>query len=115
MGMRTAARNRPVEGGGGDLSAVVEVMNELSGCDSVEEICRRAVELGRERLGFHRLGICFFDPEAPVLLMSGYSQTETAAGGAGGEEPDGFLQKPFSLESLREAVESVARQSRPSA
>ncbi len=39
--------------------ALQEVGNRLSRAGSVDELCRRAVELGREQLGFDRLGIWF--------------------------------------------------------
>ena len=41
------------------VTVLHEVSNELTRADSVGELCRRAVELGRERLGFDRLGIWF--------------------------------------------------------
>ena len=39
------------------LRALLEVSRELSRFDSVDELCRQAIELGRSRLGFDRLGI----------------------------------------------------------
>src|SRR6266446_5173743 len=41
------------------LTVLHEVSNELSKAESVADLCRRAVELGRSRLGFDRLGIWF--------------------------------------------------------
>jgi PAS domain S-box-containing protein len=41
------------------LAALHDVTNELSTADSFDELCRAAVELGRSRLGFDRLGIWF--------------------------------------------------------
>jgi len=46
------------------LTALLEVNNELMETPSFESLCRRAVELGRERLGFDRLGIWFTCPDA---------------------------------------------------
>ena len=37
--------------------ALHEVTNQLSTVDSFDDLCRAAVELGRSRLGFDRLGI----------------------------------------------------------
>ncbi len=48
---------------GSPLASLVEVITELAVSASVEEICRSGVELGRERLGFDRLGIWFFEDE----------------------------------------------------
>lgn len=39
------------------LRALLEVSRGLSRFDSVDELCRHAIELGRSRLGFDRLGI----------------------------------------------------------
>lgn len=52
----------------------------------------------------HRLRAC--DPQARVVLMTGYpvSEAETRFGGMG---LSGFLQKPFELDGLKRAVESV--------
>jgi hypothetical protein len=41
------------------LAELVETMNELTALRDEMALCRRAVELGRERLGFERLGIWF--------------------------------------------------------
>ncbi|MBN1440934.1 MAG: substrate-binding domain-containing protein [Anaerolineales bacterium] len=41
------------------LRILLEVGNELSRAESKDILCRRAVELGRSRLGFDRLGIWF--------------------------------------------------------
>jgi PAS domain S-box-containing protein len=43
------------------LGALHEVTLELASLDSEPELCRQAVELGRARLGFARLGIWFAD------------------------------------------------------
>jgi diguanylate cyclase (GGDEF)-like protein len=48
-----------------DLKALHEISMELSLTEDVDSLCRRAVELGRERLGFDRIGIWFVDPEDP--------------------------------------------------
>ncbi len=43
------------------LTALHSVSNELSRVDTLDDLCRQAVELGRSRLGFSRLGIWFCD------------------------------------------------------
>ncbi|MFP4206910.1 MAG: GGDEF domain-containing protein [Spirochaetaceae bacterium] len=59
------------------LTALHAVSLELSTADSVDELCRRAVELGRSRLGFPRLGIWFFDREDPDWMVGTYGIDES--------------------------------------
>ena len=49
------------------LRTLLEVSNELSGIDSVDGLCQRAVELGRARLGFDRMGVWFHNPDSNVI------------------------------------------------
>ena len=49
------------------LTALQEVVNELSTTDTVEQLCRRAIQLGRRRLGFDRLGLWFLTDEPNVV------------------------------------------------
>jgi signal transduction histidine kinase/DNA-binding LacI/PurR family transcriptional regulator len=49
------------------LRLLLEISNELSRADSVDSLCRQAVELGRQRLGFDRLGIWFHNPDAGTI------------------------------------------------
>jgi DNA-binding LacI/PurR family transcriptional regulator/signal transduction histidine kinase len=59
------------------LRTLLEVSNELSRAESVDALCRRAVELGRARLGFDRMGIWFYDP---VLDLANGSYGTDAGG-----------------------------------
>ncbi len=52
------------------LAALVEVVNELAGSSSVDELCRWGVELARSRLGFERLGILFRTEDPNVFVGS---------------------------------------------
>jgi len=52
------------------LKILHEVGNELSLTSSVYELCRRAVELGRNRLGFDRLSTWFVDQDAKSITGS---------------------------------------------
>jgi len=45
------------------LRSALEVSNELSRASTFDDLCRSAVELGRSRLGFDRLGIWFLDED----------------------------------------------------
>ncbi len=45
------------------LRALAEVNLELTKIETVDELTRRAVELGRERLGFDRLALFFIQPD----------------------------------------------------
>jgi len=47
-------------------------------------------------------------PDVRVLLASGFDQTEISER-CGRERPDGFLQKPFQLETLQAAIAQVLR------
>jgi two-component system cell cycle sensor histidine kinase/response regulator CckA len=47
-------------------------------------------------------------PQTPVLLMSGYTEHTR---GAGGEEPDGFLEKPFTARALDALIDQIMRMS----
>ena len=58
------------------LKALNEVGNILSMAESSDELCRRAVELGRSRLGFERLGIAFTDRANPDYLTGSYGTDE---------------------------------------
>ncbi len=52
------------------LVTLQEVTNQLSKAASFDDLCRDAVELGRIRLGFGRLGIWFTDSDRLVLIGS---------------------------------------------
>jgi len=58
------------------LTALHDVGNELSKADSVDELCRRAIELGRTRLGFDRLGIWFVDRGDPRFVVGSWGTDE---------------------------------------
>ncbi|MFB3890818.1 MAG: PAS domain S-box protein [Phycisphaerae bacterium] len=47
---------------GEQLVALHELANELTETSSFDELCRKAVEAGRTRLGFDRLGLWFITP-----------------------------------------------------
>jgi PAS domain S-box-containing protein len=55
---------------GEQLITVIEVANELATTDSFDDLCRRAVELGRSRLGFDRLGVWFRSDEPDTIVGS---------------------------------------------
>jgi DNA-binding LacI/PurR family transcriptional regulator/signal transduction histidine kinase len=57
------------------LRMLLEIGNELSLADSVDTLCRRAVELGRARLGFDRLGI-WFRGEEPGTVDGSFGTDE---------------------------------------
>ncbi len=58
------------------LTRLSEVTTELSKADSLDALCRRAVELGRERLDFDRLAIWFIGEDHTTMLGSFGVDTE---------------------------------------
>ena len=59
-----------------DLRALHDISMELSVAEDVQDLCRRAVILGRETLGFDRLGIWFIDPENPAWNVGTWGTDE---------------------------------------
>jgi GAF domain-containing protein len=57
------------------LATLVEITNELSMVKTFDDLCRRAVELARERLGFDRLGI-WFVTEDPRIISGSFGVDE---------------------------------------
>ena len=57
------------------LATLQEVTNQLSKAESSDELSRRAVELGRSRLGFDRIGIWFVG-ERPGLAKGSFGTDE---------------------------------------
>ncbi len=58
-----------------ELVSLVEIGNELSTSESIGELCRRAIELGRAKLDFDRLGI-WFCTEKPGEVMGSFGVDE---------------------------------------
>ncbi|MCL4264034.1 MAG: PAS domain S-box protein [Anaerolineae bacterium] len=56
------------------LAALSEIANQLSKAESTDDLCRDAVQLGRARLGFDRIGIWFIDE--PLGIMRGSFGTD---------------------------------------
>jgi PAS domain S-box-containing protein len=52
------------------LIALQQLSNELSTAPTFDDLCRMAVELGRARLGFDRLGLWFRDKDPDYLVGS---------------------------------------------
>jgi PAS domain S-box-containing protein len=52
----------------GQLKALHEVSLELSTIDSFDDLCRQAIELGRSRLDFDRLGIWLLDDDPSFMV-----------------------------------------------
>lgn len=60
----------------GKLKALHEITIELSKTHSFDDLCRRAVELGREKLGFDRLALFFLDSSDPHLAIGSFGTDE---------------------------------------
>ncbi len=50
------------------LATLVAVTNELSKTQTLDELCRSAIEVGRTRLGFDRLGLWFVTEDHSTML-----------------------------------------------
>ncbi len=57
------------------LSILVEIINGLSKEKTVDDLCRRAVELATQRLGFERIGI-LFRTENPEVFVGSFGVDE---------------------------------------
>jgi signal transduction histidine kinase len=60
----------------GQLAVLHEVSLELSLADSFDDLCRLAIELGRGRLGFDRIGIWFLDRDDPRYMVGTFGVDE---------------------------------------
>ena len=78
------------------LARLHEVTNELSACISLDQVWRRAIELGRGKLGFDRLGI-WLTEGGPDVLRGTY-----------GTDVQGGLQKQSTLGGSVDPESSVA-------
>jgi signal transduction histidine kinase len=86
----------------GRLRTLLEIGNELSRADSVEALCRRAVELGMARMGFDRLGIWFHSAE-PGFIDGSY-----------GTGPDGGIVDERGIHLSTEGMQmEILRQTQP--
>ncbi len=59
------------------LAALHEISLQLSLAPTHDDLCRLAVELGRTRLGFERLGIWFVDPTDREYIIGTFGVDET--------------------------------------
>ena len=78
------------------LSALHEVSLQLSLAPTRDDLCRMAVELGRERLGFERLGIWFVDPTDREYMIGTFGVDE-----AGRLRDERKQRLPISLGAVR--------------
>lgn len=58
------------------MAALHDLSLDLSLADDVDDLCRRAVSLGHDILGFDRIGVWFVDREDPALLYGSYGTDE---------------------------------------
>ena len=58
------------------LTILHEVTNDLSKVSSVDDLCRRAVELGRSRLGFDRLSVWFVAEDEEMTMVGSWGTDE---------------------------------------
>ena len=58
------------------LKTLHEVGLELAGAETLDDLCRQAVDLGRSHLGFDRLGVWFLDNSDPAYIVGTYGTDE---------------------------------------
>ncbi|MEW6359326.1 MAG: ATP-binding protein [Planctomycetota bacterium] len=90
------------------LRGLLEVTNRLTQAKSFDDLCRMAVELGRKRLDFDRMGLWFFDPADPEYICGSYG---TDPEGRTRDERGWRRHMPGVLNLLRETngVDAVAQ------
>ena len=75
-GSKESTSNNSQNGQGKDfferLESTLELLAILSRVDSLDELCRAAVELGQPRLGMDRIGVWLIDPQTPTHLQGTY-------------------------------------------
>src|SRR5207247_886675 len=76
------------------LAQLQDVSNVLSTSETFDDLCRHAVELGRSRLGFERLGIWFI-AEDPGMIQGSFGVDESGA--LRDERPSRIMVPPDSL------------------
>jgi diguanylate cyclase (GGDEF)-like protein len=59
------------------MASLHDLSVELSVAEGIEELCERAVRLGRIILGFDRIGIWFVDSDDPSILYGSYGTDES--------------------------------------
>jgi DNA-binding LacI/PurR family transcriptional regulator/signal transduction histidine kinase len=87
------------------LRTLLEISNELSRAETVDDLCRGAVELGHARLGFDRLGIWFYEPDPGVLNGSFGIDSE----GRIVDERDMHLPTPYNPADILHQIRPVVR------
>ncbi len=59
------------------MAALHDLSLDLTLANDVDDLCRRAVDLGQRVLGYDRIEIWFIDPEDPALLFGSYGTDES--------------------------------------
>ncbi|NOZ21761.1 MAG: PAS domain S-box protein [Planctomycetes bacterium] len=80
------------------LRGLLDLTDHLTQAQSFDGLCRQAVELGRERLGFDRMGIWFFDRTDPDYIRGSFG---TDKEGRTRDERDWRRHLPGIFESLK--------------
>ncbi|MDX1995458.1 MAG: ATP-binding protein [bacterium] len=82
------------------LKRLHEATAELALEPTFDDLCRQAVELGREKLGFDRLGLWFYDDD-PAYLVGSFGTDES---GEVRDERGQRVPARFGFDTLREVV-----------
>jgi PAS domain S-box-containing protein len=82
------------------LLTLHEISNHLATIESFDDLCRQAVELGRERLGFDRLGLWLYD-EATNMMIGSFGTDEQ-----GNTRDERGQRFPFTVDDyIRKAIQ----------
>jgi len=80
------------------LRDLIQATQDLSRIESFDDLCRKAVELGRNRLGFDRLGLWFFDEDDSDYIVGAFG---TDRDGRTRDERHWRIHRPDCLDGLR--------------
>ena len=58
------------------LKRINQISIDLAQCETFDDVCRQAIEMGREQLGFDRMSLWFIDKDDPRILHGTFGTNE---------------------------------------